>query len=102
VRALFSECHRRCSVSGQMDPESFARFLPVRPGGGDTPDGQKVHVLFRALLCGESDEDKEALNFTTKKAAEGVRIELGSKDSPDTPASTLSLLNFLTLKLTSE
>jgi hypothetical protein len=31
VRALFSECHRRRSVSGQMDPESFASFLPVRP-----------------------------------------------------------------------
>jgi hypothetical protein len=73
-----------------MDPESFVSFLPVRPGGGDTPDGQKVHVLFRALRCGESDEDKEALNFTTKIAAEGVRIELCSKDSPDTPASTLS------------
>jgi hypothetical protein len=73
-----------------MDPESFAIFLPVRPGGGDTPDGQKVHVLFRALRCGESDEDKEALNFTTKIYAEGVRIELGSKDSPDTPASMLS------------
>ena len=90
MRALFSECHRRCSVSGQMDPESFASFLPVRPGGGDTLDGQKAHVLFRALRCGEPDEDKEALNFTTKIAAEGVRIELGSTDSPDTPASTLS------------
>jgi hypothetical protein len=90
VRALFYECHSRRPVSGQMDPESFASFLTVRPGGGDTPDGQKVHVLFRVLRCGESDEDKEALNFTTKIAAECVIIELGSKDSPDTPASTLS------------
>jgi hypothetical protein len=90
VRALFSECHCHWSVSGQMDPESFASFLPVRPGGGDTPDGQKVHVLFRALRCGESDEDKQALNFSTKIAAEGVRIEQVSNDSPDTPASTLS------------
>jgi hypothetical protein len=49
-----------------------------------------VHVLFRALRCVESDEDKEALNFTTKITAEGVCIELGSKDSPDTQASTLS------------
>jgi hypothetical protein len=90
VRALYSECHRRWSVSGQIDPELFASFLPVRPGGGDTPDGQKVHVVFRALRCGELNEGKEALNFTTKIAAEGFRIELGSKDSPDTPASTLS------------
>jgi hypothetical protein len=73
-----------------MDPESFASFLSVLPGGGDTPDGQKVHVLFRALQGVESDEDKEALYFTTKIGSEGVRIELCSKDSPDTPASTLS------------
>jgi hypothetical protein len=47
---------------------------------------QKALVLFRALRCGEPDEDTEALNFTTKIAPEGVRIELGSKESPDTVA----------------
>jgi hypothetical protein len=90
IRALFSECHRRWSLSGQMDPDAFPNFLPVRSGGGASHDGQKALVLFRALRCGEPDEDTEALNFTTKIAPEGVRIELGSKESPDTPTPTLS------------
>jgi hypothetical protein len=46
--------------------------------------------LFRALRCGEQDEDTEALNFTTKIAPEGVRIELGSEASTDTPAPIVS------------
>jgi hypothetical protein len=45
-------------------------------------------VLFRALRCGEPDEDTEVLNFTTKIAAEGVRIELGTNDSLDITSST--------------
>jgi hypothetical protein len=89
VRALFFECHRRWSVSGQMDPDAFSSLLPIHPGGGSSTDGQKALILFRALRCGEPDEDTEALNFTTKIAPEGARIELGSKESADTPKSTL-------------
>jgi hypothetical protein len=90
VRALFSECHRRWSLSGQMDPDVFPNFLPVRPGGGPSNDGQKALALFRALRCGEPGEDTDACNFTTKIAPECARIELGTKGSPDIPTSTPS------------
>jgi hypothetical protein len=46
--------------------------------------------LFKASRCGEQEEDMEALNFTTKIAPEDARIELGSRESPDIPRSTLS------------
>jgi hypothetical protein len=90
VRSLFSECHRRWSLSGQMDPEAFPNFLPARPGGRPSNDGQKAMILFRALRCGEPGEDTEVLNFTNKIAPEGARIELGANESPDKPISTLS------------
>jgi hypothetical protein len=90
IRSLFSECHRRWSLSGQMDPDAFPNFLPARPGGGLSNDGHKAFLLFRALRCGEPGEDTEALNFTTKIAPEGARIELGARESPDKPTSSLS------------
>jgi hypothetical protein len=43
-----------------MDPEAFYSFLSVRPGGGSSTDSQKALELFRALRCGESDEDTDA------------------------------------------
>jgi hypothetical protein len=89
IRALFSECHHLWSLSRQMDPDSFKNYLPIRPGGGPSTDGLKALALFKALRWGESEEDMEALNFTIKIAPECARIELGSKESPDIPSSTL-------------
>jgi hypothetical protein len=73
-----------------MDPDAFQTFCPFGPGGGPSNDGQKALALFRVLRCGEPGEDTEALNFTTKVAPAGARIELGTKESPDVPTSTLS------------
>jgi hypothetical protein len=90
VRSLFSESHRRWSLSGQMDPEAFPKVFTARPGGRTSNDGRKAMILFRALRCGEPGEDTEALNFTNKIAQEGARIEHGANESPDRPMSTLS------------
>jgi hypothetical protein len=89
IRALFSECHRRWSHSGQMYSDAFPDFLPVRPGGGSSNDGQKALVLLQALRCEEPGEDMDALKFATKIAPACARIELGTKESSDIPSSTL-------------
>jgi hypothetical protein len=73
-----------------MDPEAFPNFLPARPGGRPSNDGQKARILFRALRCGEPGEDTDALNFTNKIVPEGARIKLGANESPYKPMSTLS------------
>lgn len=82
-RALFSECYRRWSVSGQNDPDAFTNFLPGSPGGTLSADGKKALILFRVLRCGESDEDTEVFNFTSKIAPRGVGVELGHKEAHD-------------------
>jgi hypothetical protein len=83
IRALYSECHCRWSLSGQMDPNAFTNYLPVRPGGGPSNYGLTALAFFKALRCGESEEYMAALNFTTKIAPECARIEVSSKESPE-------------------
>lgn len=85
IRSLFSQCHRRWSISGQNDPDGFINFLPVRARGEIGTESKNALALLRAPLCGEVEDDTDILNFTTKIAPSGVSVELGHGDTESSP-----------------
>jgi hypothetical protein len=92
---LFPEFHGRWSFSGQLNPDPFWSFRTLCSSGGASLDGQKDLASLRAVRFKEPDEDTETLNFTTRIDLEDVRVELRSKEIPeslDFPNPTVSAI----------